>query len=161
MSGALPNAMKIPVNGYIFSCDNVTSFDLWRLVILRGTAMLNMKNLWSKEQHGLIVVYIVGAVWFFSLFQVVWWGDGFQMWIINIFILQLLLTTLYTDYKVASVKRELLRELGEGSSVPDSTEPKTAMKYLIHKAIRLVIVGVVLGIIWYMVHKLMISLESF
>jgi hypothetical protein len=118
--------------------------------------MLDMEKLISRERHLLIVFCLVGTAWACSLFLFVR-SDAF---LISILPLQLLLTTLYTDYKVDSVKRELLRELGEGSSVPDSSGPQTAMKNISYKAIYLVIVGVVvIGIVWHIVHKLMISLE--
>ncbi|KPL25099.1 MAG: hypothetical protein AMJ75_01975 [Phycisphaerae bacterium SM1_79] len=128
--------------------------------------MLNMEKLRIMVRHELIVLCLVGTAWVFMLSLLLWTTVRFRASLIVLFPLicmlplQLSLTNLYTDYKVASVKNELLRELRKTGLGPISSEPQTAMKIFSYKAIYLAIVGaVVIGIVWYIVHKLMVSLE--
>ncbi len=73
---------------------------------------------------------------------------------------QVMITTTYTNYRVASLKKDLIKEFGNENSLQNTTEPKIAVTYL--NIAHLIILGlIVLGVTWHLVSKIWLLVENY
>ena len=103
----------------------------------------------SDEKSNLIIFALLGVFWFLCMF--IFNNDNNDYG--SILIIQLLMTIAYVNYKVASVKRELMEAEGKADASQNSsnTEKKNTD---IYNLIGIIIMGViVLGSVWFIVHK--------
>jgi len=73
---------------------------------------------------------------------------------------QVMITTTFTNYRVASLKKDLIEKFGNENSLQNTTEPQSEMIYL--KIAYLIILGlIVLGATWHLVSKIWLLVESY
>jgi hypothetical protein len=105
----------------------------------------------NKETSNLIALIIIGVSWVLLL------KDYTSKDTIDILIIQLILTVAYTEYRVAVVKNDLVKKLGKDFSNVNPEQQQSA-KILYFNLAYLIVFGViVLGFVWYITHKYILT----
>jgi len=125
--------------------------------------MIDMKNIQKKfrrkDVQAFILFCLLGIFWISLLFLLFFQLAHTKVYkLLFLFPMQLSLTMLYTDYKVASINKELSSRNGKESSLSNSSEQKTVIKNT--KLLYIIVLGIiVLGFSWYLMHKYIMTIE--
>jgi len=125
--------------------------------------MIDMKNIQKnfrrKDVQAFILFCLLGIFWISLLFLLFFQLAHTKVYtLLLLFLMQLILTMSYTDYKVASINKELSSRNGKESSLSNSSEQKTVIKNT--KLLYIIVLGIiVLGFSWYLMHKYIMTIE--
>ena len=124
------------------------------------------KNIISDLTYRYILLFVFGILWNVMLISIMTRAAKHPVTttgvssLISILLMQFLLTITYTECRVGSLKKELLKKFGKVESIQSSEKKHNEAKNRIYKTIFVIIIATVtLGIVWYIQHRLMTFLK--